>query len=138
MKVTYNVNNKMPSVWSKLPLVKKNQSRRVDINPKVISVSKMAIFMTRGDNNNEVPSTSVRLVRQEPMTLPRARLVYPFFTAVSDTDNSGREVPMAIMVAPIMDFDIFNASAMLDAELTAKFELRIIPINPKMRDITVV
>ena len=51
--------------------------------------------------NAPTPNTRAVLVITDPNAFPRAKSEVPFRTATIEVDNSGRDVPIETMVAPI-------------------------------------
>ena len=48
------------------------------------------------------PSIRQKLIIQEPIRFPSAILLFPFIMATSEVMNSGKDVPKAIIVNPII------------------------------------
>ena len=63
----------------------------------------MCMSMANGDTIRIIPSINVKFVRQLPMAFPKAKFTCPLFKDSKLTDNSGKEVPKAIIVAPMKD-----------------------------------
>lgn len=82
------------------------------------------------DRISTIPSIKVILVIHEPMILPKVRERYFLRTATIPTVNSGREVPRAIIVAPITDCSIPVESTIIVAESTMIFALIITIVIP--------
>lgn len=59
-------------------------------------------WMARGVNTAHMPHTTIRLKILEPTTLLTARALLPDMAAVTLTASSGRLVPMATTVKPMM------------------------------------
>ena len=70
-----------------------------------------------------VPVTNKMLKMLLPMILPIAISEFPFFAAVIEVINSGREVPKATMVRAISLWLIFKAVAILVALSTLPISL---------------
>jgi hypothetical protein len=70
-----------------------------------------------------IPKTSVRFATLAPMAFPSARPYLFFLIACRQIDASGREVPIAIIVAPTKPSVRLNISVISIAELTTNPEL---------------
>src|SRR5699024_7922979 len=78
------------------------------------------------------PKTKSMLNKFEPITLPIAISVSPFFIATIDVTNSGREVPTATIVSPTKLALIPNDVAISVAEFTTISPPITIPTIPKI------
>ena len=59
-------------------------------------------------NKAGIPITPRLLKILEPVTFPIARSALPFFAAITDTANSGKDVPMATAEMAMMSFPILS------------------------------
>ena len=73
-----------------------------------------------GDRRKTNPRMRVMFVRQDPAMFPIARFGCFSFTATNVVKNSGKDVPNAMIVAPIISSDIPRVLAIEDAEETIK------------------
>ena len=78
-----------------------------------------ALFMFISLTKEEHPSTSVMFIKLLPKMLPIARSPLPLNAAERQVTNSGKDVPRATMVRPIVDSGIFKSVAILTALVTA-------------------
>lgn len=86
-----------------------------------------------GDTSRMNPKTRVKFVKQDPIVVPKPSLIWFSLTALSDVESSGREVPTAIIVAPMIDPAMPRIDAMFDAESTTNFELMMVSIKPAIK-----
>ena len=95
-------------------------------------VEKIAKFVIEKPVTSKTePRIKVRFARFEPIRFPNRREIFLLLRAESESDNSGREVPIAIRVAPIKDSGISNSLAMFEAKTTEILELIITSPKPK-------
>lgn len=59
-------------------------------------------FIVRGANNAQAPQTTIKLKIFDPTTLLTASELFPVRDAVTLTAHSGRLVPIATMVIPMI------------------------------------
>jgi hypothetical protein len=83
----------------------------------------------RDEASNGIPKMHVVFIKQVPTILPSARSKCPFRTAPTLTTSTGRLVPKATIVEPIIIADIPVLLAMLEAELMIKKELITTPCS---------
>ena len=96
------------------------------------NASKIAVASTViGFNTAEIPRMHKILKRLEPITLPMAISVCPFFAATTLVTSSGREVPIATMVRPINVSLTPRSLARFVAPLTDNSAPTIIRAMPK-------
>jgi len=88
------------------------------------------MLIEKGDTSRMNPKTRVKFVKQDPIVLPNPSLRWFSLSALSEVDNSGREVPTAIIVAPMIDPAMPRIDAMFDAEFTTNLELIMVSIKP--------
>ena len=69
-----------------------------------------------------IGTTKVMLSTLDPITLPTTISVFFLIIALIVAANSGKLVPIAIIVKPITSSDIFSKIAIFSAYITAKFE----------------
>ena len=74
----------------------------------------------RGLITADIPRINRMLNRLEPMALPSASPLSPFFVATMEVTSSGREVPMAIMVSPMKFWLTPKFVAMMQALSTTR------------------
>lgn len=132
----YNKNRIIPSPLSSFPLPKlprKNQRIIVEVITNDISAVNTVMLMSNLEKTSTIPKINVRFVKQLPIVLPSANPIWFFLIAERNRENSGREVPNAIMVAPMTDSFIPIMSAMKEEESTTNLELIIIPAKPKIK-----
>ena len=89
----------------------------------IISNIKSSIFLlVRGtlDIIEPTPSTKHEFIIQAPIIFPSAISSLPFIIATVEVISSGKDVPKAIIVRPIILSGIFSSFAMLIEELTVK------------------
>ncbi len=116
------VNNKnAPPTFEIPPRITKRQKIIVVITRNGRISMKIVMSTSKGDVIRTTPSTSVKLVRQDPMISPTARCVLRRLTATRAVENSGREVPIATSFAPTRIWGTPKAVAMFEAELTANW-----------------
>jgi len=77
---------------------------------------KIVMSTLKGEVKSTSPSTSVRLVRLEPMMSPNASCTRPRLMAVRSSVSSGNDVPMETIFAPIRMGGTPKATAMFEAE----------------------
>lgn len=126
-------NKIVPSLLSNFPLPKlprKNQRSIVEVMTNDMTVVNIVILISNCETANTIPKINVRFVKQLPIVSPSAKPICPFLIAEIKRENSGREVPNAITVAPMTDFAIPIISAIEEAESTTNLELIIIPAKP--------
>ena len=85
-----------------------------------------------------VPRTNKMLKMFEPTMLPTAISGCFFKAATMQVTNSGRLVPIATTVSPIILSEMFNICAISIAELTVKLLPQISPAIPAIIKIAVV
>ena len=125
--------NTVPSILSSLrPVVKKYQETIVIPITKKRRVENIFMFTATGESRSTMPRIRVMFVRHDPMVVPIAIVWCFVFIAVSDTESSGREVPIAIMVAPITDSAMPIIDETLDVEDTTKVDDIITITIPKI------
>ena len=74
----------------------------------------------------------------DPITFPTTISVFFLITALTVAASSGRLVPIAIMVNPITNSEIFNIKAIFSANITAYLDPRIKDKSPiKMKKTTI-
>ena len=84
--------------------------------------------------NADAPKTTIKLKRFDPTTLLTASALLFDNEAVTETASSGKEVPIATMVRPIIMLGTFNAFATEEEPSTKKsapFNKRTNPTNNK-------
>ena len=75
------------------------------------SFCKVSFLMVSGANSAQTPQTTIRLNILEPTTLLTARVLLPVREAVTLTAHSGRLVPIATIVIPMMRDGTFRRLA---------------------------
>ena len=88
------------------------EAMSIGISVSMISNSFNSIFFPTTTDN---PKTSKILVILEPITFPTTISEEPLNTEANDVANSGRDVPNATMVTPIMNGDIPNDNPIFSA-----------------------
>ena len=83
-----------------------------------INSKKIVILTGHAEAARLKPNIKVRFVKHEPKIFPKARSICFFLAAANVTDSSGREVPMAIIVAPITSLSTLKVVAIFIAEST--------------------
>ena len=94
-----------------------------------ISTSTFCIIQQR-------PTTTKRLKRLEPDTLLIARELLPAIDAEIETAVSGRDVPIATIVRPMISDGTLNLFATFDAPSTKKSAPLMRPTNPTTKRIS--
>ena len=92
-----------PSVLSKifLPFIPKKIHRsRHETRLKAIRIEKFNNLIVKVETSKTKPKTRVRSTKQEPMIFPKAKFTCLFFKATKVNESSGKEVLIAIRVAP--------------------------------------
>ncbi len=114
-----------------LPILPMNiRSKTLEMSTKPTSVIKISMAIVSGDNTKIKPKTNVRFVKQDPIIFPKPSFKCPSFEAATAVESSGREVPTAIIVAPITDLATPKLIAMFEAEFTTYHELNKTNIKP--------
>jgi hypothetical protein len=93
---------------------------KVTPKTKKRTVEKMLKFILRGRKSKVKPKIRVRLVKHEPMILPKANPYLRFRIDKKEIESSGKEVPTAIIVAPIRDSATPQNLARTEAKLTTQ------------------
>ena len=86
-----------------------------------------------GANNAQAPQTTIRLKILEPDTLLTANVLFPVIEAVTLTASSGRLVPIATIVIPIISEGTLNFFATEELPSTKKSAPLISRTNPITR-----
>jgi hypothetical protein len=92
---------------------------RLTIIRNKIKFENTCMLTFSGENSRTRPKIKVILVRELPITSPNARFIFLRFSALISTENSGKDVPVATIVAPTIDSAIPRKLAMFMAEETA-------------------
>lgn len=136
-------------VWYSLFSPVTNSCRKVGVNihPAIIAAEDSIIIIPLGKNSlrlilNGIQITNSAIINAvlavtEPTALPTAMSALPFAVAAILTIISGMVVAMDTMVAPIINFGIFIASASLQAPATNISPPFIISNNPMPKSIAV-
>jgi hypothetical protein len=74
----------------------------LDIKENSIKSENAETFTFNGASRNVNPRINVMLMKQLPITFPRARSMNPFLTESTLVTSSGKLVPKATKVAPTM------------------------------------
>ena len=142
-KIANKIKNKIPaalprqklSVPSMIFLTEKSESSRSSIT--VMKMENGNSFFKRdhcactGFTSAQHPSTTSRLNILEPSTLLTARSFFPLNAAVTLTESSGRLVPNATTVRPMIMGGTFRIFATLELPSTKKSAPLINNTNPK-------
>ena len=123
----------IPSVFSSLSLPKNIHTMAFEISNIKTRVEKMLMLIANPDISKRNPNTIVSFERFEPIIVPSARFPCPFLIADMLRDNSGIEVPIDIIVAPIKDPVISRALAIFEAIDTEMLAPIKTPTSPKDR-----
>ena len=89
------------------------------------------ISILKDEAINGIPKIHVVFMKQVPTIFPSAKSKCPFRTAPMLTTNTGRLVPKATTVEPIIRADMPVVLAMLEVELMIKKALITTPAAPK-------
>ena len=113
------------------------------VTPNKIGISRRLTlrFTAMGVKITEKPSTSKMLQTLEPNTLPIATLALPpLFKAATesetDTASSGKDVPIATIVSPMMSGETFNFFAITPAPSTNQSQNLTRQNTPKAKPTT--
>ncbi len=120
-----------PSIGAS-PLKKLNisaMSRSVTKMQKGISNFMFVLSTTMGKNRAVSPSIPSTLKMLEPTTFPIAMSALPFAAPMTLTTNSGMDVPMPTIAAPITNSDILSRFAIETEPLTSQSAPNIMPKN---------
>jgi hypothetical protein len=102
----------------------------LDIKENRIKSEKAETFTFKGANRKLNPKINVMLIKQLPITFPKARSINPFLTESILVINSGKLVPKATTVAPIITGGTPALEAKKDADSTMKKEDDTTPNTP--------
>ena len=80
------------------------------------------------------PNTNNMFIMFEPTMFPTAKSERFFSAATTHVTNSGKLVPNAMIVKPIMRSDMFNARAIFTDESTIKLLLKITAAMPTIKN----
>ena len=133
--------NITPSKWpsvilagSPIPMIPKSSKRPAQIRERGISL----LIVSRATSTVAIiahtPITTIRLKILEPTTLLTASSLLPAIEADTLTAVSGREVPIATMVSPIMIDGTCSLFATLELPSTKKSAPLISSIKPITRN----
>ena len=92
----------------------------LEISEKIIKSEKADMFTLRGASSKVNPKIKVMLIKQLPITFPRARSMKPFLTETTLVASSGTLVPKATIVAPTITGGIPEFNAKKDADSIMK------------------
>jgi hypothetical protein len=132
MKRRYINTKTAPSFQLIFSLERKYHRKRLVITENMTKLEKVGTISTLKDEAiNGIPKIHVVFMKQVPTIFPNARSKCPFSTAPTLTTNTGKLVPKATTVEPIIMGDMPVLLAMLEAELMIKKELITTPAAPK-------
>lgn len=100
------------------------------IKENSIKSEKAEMFTFKGASINVNPKINVMLIKQLPITFPRARSMKPFLTESTLVTSSGKLVPKATTVAPTIIGGMPAIKAKKDADSIIKKEALTTPIIP--------
>jgi hypothetical protein len=110
-----------PSLQSNLFCDKKYHRKTFAKREKITKSMKMGISTAaNGEAIKVTPKINVMLMKQLPIISPKANADWPLRKAFMSTENSGRLVPNAIIVAPMKAFDKPANSAITIVDSTRK------------------
>jgi hypothetical protein len=95
-----------PSLQVIFSLERKYQRKRLVINENRTRLENAAMSTVNGDDTNETPKMHVMFMKQLPTMFPKAKFKCPFFVALMLVASSGRLVPRAMTVAPMITRDM--------------------------------
>ena len=122
-----------PMIESRRPNSIINPNIIADIIKKEPSRLKLSLFIFIGDISADNPNMNKTFEIFEPITLPNAIPGVGGFAnnALSDADNSGKDVPTPIKIIPIINGDSFNLCASFTPLRTRTSPPVIKSTNPK-------
>jgi len=120
---TYKKSRMEPSFQLSLPVEKKYHRNKLAIREKMTRSEKTTMFTLKGvptsaGATNVTPRIRVMFMKQLPTMLPKAKAECPVRKLLMLVENSGKLVPIAMIVAPIRDFGTPANSAIVEAEST--------------------
>ena len=123
----------IPSSIDMFPSKKKIIRKRYDKNITGKSSLTVCCFTTIGKIIAVIPIIRPMFAIFDPTTFPRLTIEFPFRAALTDTNNSGDDVPSATIVSPMRSFDILNLDAIATLLLTKKSPPKNNSKNPAIR-----
>lgn len=110
-----------PSFQPSLSIDKKYHKKMFAMREKMTkSVKKVMFFTEKGEASSVIPKINVMFMKQLPTISPNANAECPLRNAFTSMESSGKLVPKAMMVAPIIDLDTPANSAIATEDSTMK------------------
>jgi hypothetical protein len=110
-----------PSFQPSLSIDKKYHRKRLATKENMTRSVKKVMFLTeKGAASSVIPKIKVMLMKPLPTIFPKPKAECPPRKAFTVVENSGRLVPKAMIVAPIIDSDTPANSAIVTEDSTMK------------------
>src|SRR3990170_2830902 len=110
-----------PSFQASLSIDKKYHRNKLATKENMTKSVKKVMFLTeKGAASSVIPRIRVVLMKPLPTIFPKPKAECPPRKAFTVVENSGKLVPKAMMVAPIIDLDTPANSAIATADSTMK------------------